>query len=305
MSAAHFTALHAISGTPHLSGNASRTCNNKNGLIRPFAYQQRLQCKVNFCTGSKCGKGLASPRHQRSVLLESTSIGRGVDAEQALLNAISGVKGRGSQDLTLQRKEEFDAAVAQLEEEAGVTAPTSNPGLNGRWRLLFTSKPGTNSPVQRTFTSVDAFSIFQDVSLDAEGLPLIVNVVEFGQWGVLRVEAEANTDSRALPGFTPRKGPGLAIFGKSSTYPPSGKDIRVDFQFSKGAFQFKSLPFTIPYPVPFKAFGDETKGFIDVTYMSSSSDGIRLSRGNKGTLFVLKKEGPVPPNDEWRTRERL
>jgi hypothetical protein len=55
------------------------------------------------------------------LLLFCRSIGRGVDAEQALLNAISGVKGRGSQDLTLQRKEEFDAAVAQLEEEAGVT----------------------------------------------------------------------------------------------------------------------------------------------------------------------------------------
>lgn len=66
-------------------------------------------------------------------------------------------------------------------------------------------------------------AVLQDISLDAEGLPLIVNVVEFGKWGVLRVEAEANTDSRPLPGFTPRQGAGLPIFGKSSTYPPSGK----------------------------------------------------------------------------------
>lgn len=37
------------------------------------------------------------------------------------------------------------------------------------------------------------------------------------------------------------------------------QDIRIDFQFSKGAFDFSFLPFTIPYPVPFKALGDETK----------------------------------------------
>lgn len=39
---------------------------------------------------------------------------------------------------------------------------------------------------------------------------------------LLQVEAEANTDSRPLPGFVPRKGAGLPLFGKSSTYPPPG-----------------------------------------------------------------------------------
>jgi hypothetical protein len=38
----------------------------------------------------------------------------------------------------------------------------------------------------------------------------------------LQVEAEANTDSRPLKGFVPRKGAGLPLFGKSSTYPPPG-----------------------------------------------------------------------------------
>lgn len=40
-------------------------------------------------------------------------------------------------------------------------APTASPQLEGRWRLLYTSKPGTASPIQRTFTGIDAFSIFQ------------------------------------------------------------------------------------------------------------------------------------------------
>ena len=37
------------------------------------------------------------------------------------------------------------------------------------------------------------------------------------------------------------------------------QDLRIDFQFSNAAFEFKSLPFKIPYPVPFKLLGDETK----------------------------------------------
>lgn len=36
------------------------------------------------------------------------------------------------------------------------------------------------------------------------------------------MEAEASTDSLPLPGFVPRKGAGLPLFGKSSTYPPPG-----------------------------------------------------------------------------------
>ena len=37
------------------------------------------------------------------------------------------------------------------------------------------------------------------------------------------------------------------------------QDLRIDFQFDRAAFDFKLLPFKVPYPVPFKLFGDETK----------------------------------------------
>lgn len=102
------------------------------------------------------------------------------------------------------------------------------------------------------------------------------------------------------------------------------QDMRIDFQFDKAAFNFKFLPFKIPYPVPFKYLGDETKvcsldiasrncklgkilapilshakatdgqifslqGWIDITYLSSEGD-FRLSRGNKGTLFILTRD---------------
>lgn len=35
--------------------------------------------------------------------------------------------------------------------------------------------------------------------------------------------------------------------------------MRIDFQFDNAAFHFRFLPFTIPYPVPFRLLGDETK----------------------------------------------
>lgn len=38
-----------------------------------------------------------------------------------------------------------------------------------------------------------------------------------------------------------------------------------------------------------RLLGDETKGWIDVTYMNESCT-FRLSRGNKGTLFILVRE---------------
>lgn len=52
---------------------------------------------------------------------------------------------------------QFDEAVAVLEADGGVAAPTASPLLDGRWRLLYTSRPGTASPIQRTFTAVDGF----------------------------------------------------------------------------------------------------------------------------------------------------
>ena len=138
--------------------------------------------------------------------------------------------------------------------------PTLREALDGRWRLLYTSRPGTASPIQRSFTGVDAFSIFQEVFLRCEGsggdddeddeeeenVARVNNVVDFGpNIGFLRVEAEASTQSRPLPGFTPRAGAGLPLFGKSETYPPARPHSRIDFQFDRAAFHFRALPFTV------------------------------------------------------------
>ncbi|KAG2500058.1 hypothetical protein HYH03_002335 [Edaphochlamys debaryana] len=222
------------------------------------------------------------------------------EAEAAVLAALSGAKGRGKEGLSPEDLSSLEAAVAKLEADGGVVEPTLSPTLDGRWRLLYTSRPGSASPIQRTFTGVESFGIFQDVELRAEaaegeeGGPRVNNVVEFGAVGYLKVEAQASTQSNPLPGFTPREGEGLpfGIMGRSFTYPPARPHSRVDFQFDRAAFYFRSLPFTLPYPVPFRLLGDERKGWIDVTYMNAEGT-FRLTRGNKGTLFILQKEIPL------------
>lgn len=59
----------------------------------------------------------------------------------------------------------------------------------GKWRLLYTSRATTASPIQNTFTGIDAFSVFQEVLLDAgldgseetqESFARVNNVVDFG-----------------------------------------------------------------------------------------------------------------------------
>jgi hypothetical protein len=56
-----------------------------------------------------------------------------------------------------------------------------------------------------------------------------------------------------------RQGAGIPLLGKSSNYPPARPNSRIDFAFDKAAFYFSFLPFSIPYPVPFRLLGDERK----------------------------------------------
>jgi hypothetical protein len=62
-----------------------------------------------------------------------------------------------------------------------VQAPTASPLINGQWKLLYTSRPGSSSPIQRTFTAVDAFTVFQEVYLRQSDKARINNCVDFGE----------------------------------------------------------------------------------------------------------------------------
>lgn len=80
-----------------------------------------------------------------------------------MLDALTGAKGRGKEGLTPEQEGQLNQAVGVLEAGVGAADPTTLLQLDGMWRLLYTSRPGTSSPIQRTFTGVDAFQIFQEV----------------------------------------------------------------------------------------------------------------------------------------------
>ncbi|XP_064960817.1 probable plastid-lipid-associated protein 12, chloroplastic isoform X2 [Musa acuminata AAA Group] len=173
------------------------------------------------------------------------------DPEAALVEALLGIQGRG-RAASSRQLQDVELAVETLENLGGVPDPTSSSLIEGRWQLIFTTRPGTASPIQRTFVGVDFFKIFQEVYLRTDD-PRVSNIVKFSDAvGELKVEAAATIKD--------------------------GK--RILFQFDRAAFSLKFLPFKVPYPVPFRLLGDEAKGWLDTTYLSHTGN-IRISRGNK------------------------
>ena len=205
------------------------------------------------------------------------------------------MRGRGA-GASAQQESALLAALSALEADGGVANPVDSPLIEGEWRLLYTSKskfdpsnplgarvdgsaPGleqlfrtlfgktvadgaaqvvaSSSPIQRTITSNDAFTVLQNVRLSGPD-PVVDQVVRFGDAGELLLRASAST--------------------------PAVSRQRIDFAFEMGEFSFKALPFRIPYPVPFALLGDEAKGWLDTRYLSER---VRVSVGNKGTTFVL------------------
>ncbi|KAA0041357.1 hypothetical protein IC582_009810 [Cucumis melo] len=188
------------------------------------------------------------------------------EPENSLIDALIGVQGRG-RSVSSQQLSNVERAVSVLEGLEGVRDPTNSSLIEGRWQLVFTTRPGTASIIQRTFVGVDFFSVFQEIFLRTND-PRVSNIVKFSDAiGELKVEAVASVKD--------------------------GK--RILFQFDRAAFSFKFLPFKVPYPVPFKLLGDEAKGWLDTTYLSPSGN-LRISRGNKGTTFVLQKQTEARQN---------
>ncbi|KAJ0502781.1 putative plastid-lipid-associated protein [Helianthus annuus] len=177
------------------------------------------------------------------------------DDESLLISSLIGIQGRGRSASPEQLKA-VERAVQALEANKGVADPTSSSLIEGRWQLIFTTRPGSASPIQRTFVGVDLFSVFQEIYLRTND-PRVSNIVKFSDAiGELKVEAAATVKD--------------------------GK--RILFRFDKAAFSLKFLPFKVPYPVPFRLLGDEAKGWLDTTYLSKSGN-VRISRGNKVTLI--------------------
>ena len=187
--------------------------------------------------------------------------------------------------------------VAELESSPSIPQPAISPSVYGRWRLMHTDNANTASPIQRKAVSSSAFPIYQDIIVNDDGNLIVSQVVKFTENNELKVDALASTAAYPLEELTERKGDGrllglnilgVSVIGEEAKENEDRPDSRINFVFDEGRFEFGS-DFSIPYPVPFRLpiLRDAVKGWIDITYLS---DRLRISRGNKGTTFILLKE---------------
>jgi hypothetical protein len=229
-----------------------------------------------------------------------------IKLENQLLDTIN------SNSKRLDNSVEINSIVEQLEQSNwGIAEPAISSQVKGRWRLLHTNNAETASPIQRKAVDASKYNIYQDIVLrsdtdtdtdtdnDNTERLIVSQVVKFGDKAQLAVDALASTSEYPLEELTARKGTGkilgINILGVSKVGDEAVEDVnrpnsRILFVFDEGNFNFDG--FKVPYPVPFRLpiFRDAVKGWIDITYLS---DRIRVSRGNKGTTFVLLKEDNI------------
>jgi hypothetical protein len=202
------------------------------------------------------------------------------------------------QGTRLANSERISSLVRQLESSPSIPEPAIASEVYGRWRLLYTTNAETSSPIQRKAVDSQAFPIFQDIVMNDEGQLVVKQVVKFSDSIELSVDALASTSAFPLPELEARQSTGkvlglnllgVSLVGEEAKPDPKRPNSRIDFVFDEGKFDF-SGKFSLPYPVPFRSplFRDWVKGWIDITFLS---DRLRISRGNKGTTFVLVKEG--------------
>ncbi|MGK3737747.1 MAG: hypothetical protein ACI8RD_013650 [Bacillariaceae sp.] len=221
--------------------------------------------------------------------------------EDELIQTITEKSGDGNEEINrLSSNKRIQELVSELEGRTSdsISQPAISASIYGRWRLLHTDNANTASPIQRKAVDSSSFPIYQDIIVDENKQQLIVSqVVKFNEKFELKVDALASTSAYPLDELTERKGDGnilglnilgISKIGNDAVVDESRPDSRIDFVFDEGKFEFGN-DFSIPYPVPFRLpfLRDAVKGWIDITYLS---DKVRISRGNKGTTFILLKE---------------
>lgn len=268
-----------------------------------FAFPNLLPPNIqlpSFLLGGGGGGGIATTKNAYGdIELEDRLI---ATIENCVSSSIS------SNNTRLDISNEVSDIVSLLEASSrSVPRPAIAPQLYGRWKLLRTSNTDTASPIQRKAVDTSKFDIYQDIvivddkrssSEDRGRTGLLVRqIVKFSGENRLCVDALGSTSAYPLDELTNRIGDGkilgvnvlgVSVVGENAAEDMYRPDSRLRFVFDEGRFELFDGRVNFPYPVPFRnpLFRDAVKGWIDITYLS---DRIRISRGNKGTTFILRK----------------
>ncbi|QHO36422.1 putative plastid-lipid-associated protein [Arachis hypogaea] len=96
--------------------------------------------------------GSSSPKLRKDRLVFRSSTVEQIsftESENSLIEALIGIQGRGRSSSPNQLNA-VERAVQVLERLGGVPDPTKSNLIEGRWQLIFTTRPGTASPIQGT-----------------------------------------------------------------------------------------------------------------------------------------------------------
>jgi len=190
-----------------------------------------------------------------------------------------------------------EGRILSLVQELCASQPSSvdvvgDPRINGIWRLRFTSKSKFDirnplgSRVDGSKPGLEALFAGGSAAPSSSPIQRAVTTLAYDPAGAVRIYQNI-----ALTGADPRvdqlvyvgggSDPLLRLSASARPKPPK----RLDFTFDLAYFLV--LGIRIPYPVPFRLLGSEAQGYLDTEYLSN---GLRITRGNKGTTFVLVRE---------------
>lgn len=241
--------------------------------------------------------GLPQRRDYHPTMLAPSTTTHLVHTEDQLLALLDGANRGAKLSLSDTRRV---GELAQILEAAALDSADSadssdSPLLPGRWRVLFQGKPDAE---RVAFFDVESWRKYLLEGGPSPVQALASNSGSVGRlYQILRLGEDAGGSYGAGSGgsfvnvvdFSDAK-PLQGVLAVEATLEGRGARNRLTFRFRGGRFVLRAIwggALSIPYPVPFDLLGDEAVGWLQTDYLSPR---LRLSRGNRGSLFVLAPE---------------